>query len=304
MENIIIIGAGPAGISAALYAARGNMNPLVINNGIGALKNAEKIENYYGLPYPVSGEELYQNGIEQAKKLGVRILDAQVLGLGGFDTFEVKTTEGNFETVSVILATGSKRKSPEIPGLKALEGRGVSYCAVCDAFFYRGKTVAVLGNTDFALHEAEELRQSASSVTIFTNGKEPAFSRTPEMDVNTMEIQSIEGDEKVSGIRVQAEITTQSTDSSEAFYPMDGVFVALGTAGSAEMARQMGAMLTEKGNVQVNEKMETTIPGIFAAGDCTGGLLQIAKAVGDGAQAGISAISYVRRKNREEAMDS
>lgn len=304
MENIIIIGAGPAGISAALYAARGNMNPLVINNGIGALKNAEKIENYYGLPYPVSGEELYQNGIEQAKKLGVRILDAQVLGLGGFDTFEVKTTEGNFETVSVILATGSKRKSPEIPGLKDLEGRGVSYCAVCDAFFYRGKTVAVLGNTDFALHEAEELRQSASSVTIFTNGKEPAFSRTPEMDVNTMEIQSIEGDEKVSGIRVQAEITTQSTDSSEAFYPMDGVFVALGTAGSAEMARQMGAMLTEKGNVQVNEKMETTIPGIFAAGDCTGGLLQIAKAVGDGAQAGISAISYVRRKNREEAMDS
>lgn len=157
MEKIIIIGAGPAGISAALYAARANMDPLVINNGIGALEKAEKIENYYGMEHPVSGKELFETGLAQAKALGVRILEVQVLGIGGFDTFTVKTTAGDFDTISVILATGSKRKAPAIPGIKEFEGRGVSYCAVCDAFFYRGKDVAVLGNSDFALHEAEEL---------------------------------------------------------------------------------------------------------------------------------------------------
>ena len=94
MENIIIIGAGPAGISAALYAARGNMNPLIINTGIGSLEKAEKIENYYGLEQPLSGRELFERGLAQARALGVRILDAQVVGMGGFDTFEVKTTAG------------------------------------------------------------------------------------------------------------------------------------------------------------------------------------------------------------------
>ena len=103
MEKIIIIGAGPAGISAALYAARANMDPLVINNGIGALEKAEKIENYYGMEHPVSGKELFETGLAQAKALGVRILEVQVLGIGGFDTFTVKTTAGDFDTISVIL---------------------------------------------------------------------------------------------------------------------------------------------------------------------------------------------------------
>ncbi|WP_455503688.1 NAD(P)/FAD-dependent oxidoreductase [Blautia sp.] len=317
MEKVIIIGAGPAGISAALYAARANMDPLVINNGIGALEKAEKIENYYGMEHPVSGKELFETGIAQAKALGVRILEAQVLGIGGFDTFQVKTTAGDFDTISVILATGSKRKAPAIPGIKEFEGNGVSYCAVCDAFFYRGKDVAVLGNSDFALHEAEELAPMAGSVTIYTDGKEPEFSKEVSFPVNTMKIQSVEGDMAVSGLRLvkgeagensaaasvnPSELNIQESQKAggeqEIFAPADGVFVALGTAGSAEMARQMGAALTEKGNIKVNEKMESTIPGLFAAGDCTGGLLQVAKAVYDGAQAGLSANQYVRNKKK------
>ena len=293
MENIIIIGAGPAGISAALYAARGNMNPLIINTGIGSLEKAEKIENYYGLEQPLSGRELFERGLAQARALGVRILDAQVVGMGGFDTFEVKTTAGDFEARSVILATGSRRASARIPGVKEFEGKGVSYCAVCDAFFYRGKEVAVLGNSDFALHEAEELSNTAGSVTIYTDGQEPNFSREPSMEVNTMKIQAIEGDGKVSGLRLGGELKATDIESG-AFKGAEGVFVALGTAGSGELARQIGAELTEKGNIQVNSSMETTVPGLFAAGDCTGGLLQIAKAVYEGAQAGISAGKYVR----------
>ena len=305
MEKVIIIGAGPAGISAALYAVRGNLDPLVINNGIGALEKAEKIENYYGLDHPLSGQELYDTGIAQAKALGVRILDAQVLGVGGFDTFTVKTTEGEFETQSLILATGSKRAAPKIPGVKEFEGRGVSYCAICDAFFYRGKDVAVLGNGDFAMHEARELSNTASTVTIYTNGEEPEFIPEGNISVNTMKIQSVEGDDLVSGIRLAADVQAQeikpeadTQDSSDTFCRADGVFIAMGTAGSTEIARQMGAELTEKGNIKVDENMETTIPGLYAAGDCTGGLLQVAKAVYEGAQAGINAGKYVRSLNK------
>lgn len=297
MENIVIIGAGPAGISAALYAARGNMNPLVINNGIGALEKAEKIENYYGLEQPLSGKELYERGISQAEALGVRILDAEVLGISGFDTFTVKTTAGDFDTVSVILATGGKRSAPKIPGLKEFEGRGVSYCAVCDAFFYRGKEVAVVGNGEFALHEAEELRNVTQDVTIYTDGKEPEFSREHPIAVNTMKIQAIEGDDKVSGLLMQSDIAAQDAEAPEnSFYPADGVFVTLGTAGSTEIARQMGAEITDKGNIKTDEEMATTIPGLFAAGDCTGGLLQVSKAVYEGSMAAISAGKYVRHK--------
>lgn len=297
MENIVIIGAGPAGISAALYAARGNMDPLVINNGIGALEKAEKIENYYGLEQPLSGKELYERGISQAEALGVRILDAEVLGISGFDTFTVKTTAGDFDTVSVILATGGKRSAPKIPGLKEFEGRGVSYCAVCDAFFYRGKEVAVVGNGDFALHEAEELRNVTQDVTIYTDGKEPEFSREHPIEVNTMKIQAIEGDDKVSGLLMQSDTAAQDAEAPEnSFYPADGVFVALGTAGSTEIARQMGAEITDKGNIKTDEEMATTIPGLFAAGDCTGGLLQVSKAVYEGSMAAISAGKYVRHK--------
>lgn len=297
MENIVIIGAGPAGISAALYAARGNLNPLVINNGIGALEKAEKIENYYGLEQPLSGKELYERGLEQAKALGVRIINAEVLGIGGFDTFTVKTTGGDFDTVSVILATGGKRTAPKIPGLKEFEGKGVSYCAVCDAFFYRGKAVAVVGNGDFALHEAEELRNVTQDVTIYTDGKKPEFSREHPIEVNTMKIQAIEGDDKVSGLLMQKDISAQGEEcSGKSFYPADGVFVALGTAGSTEIARQMGAEITDRGNIRTDKEMATTIPGLFAAGDCTGGLLQVSKAVYEGSMAAISAGKYVRSR--------
>ncbi len=287
MEKIIIVGAGPAGISAALYAARGNMDPLVIHHGSSSLEKAEKIENFYGLERPLSGKELYERGISQAKALGVRIMDAQVLGVGGLDTFQVRTTAGTLEGESVILSTGGKRGAPAIPGLHQLEGRGVSYCAVCDAFFYRGKQVAVLGSGDFALHEAGELVNLCSKVTICTNGKEPEFSTSHDFPVDTREIEAILGDSQVSGIRFKDGETLEAS----------GVFVALGVAGSSEIARQMGAELTEKGQIKTDGKMATTIPGLFAAGDCTGGLLQVSAAVYEGSQAGLSAIAYVRRRH-------
>lgn len=289
MEKIVIIGAGPAGISAALYAARGNMDPLVINQGIGALEKAELIENYYGLEKPLSGKELFERGIDQAKALGIRFVEAQMLGVRGFAPFEVVTTAGSFETESIIFATGNKRLRPAISGIREMEGKGVSYCAICDAFFYRGKDVAVLGNGDYALHEARELANVVNKVTIFTDGKEPEFAQQDDIPVNTAKIQAVEGDDLVNGIRL----------AGDERIPVSGVFVAVGTAGSADMARQMGAALNDKGNIRVDEAMATNIPGVYAAGDCTGGLLQVAKAVHEGAQAGLSASAFVREKAKK-----
>ena len=165
--------------------------------------------------------------------------------------------------------------------------------------------MAVLGNGDFAMHEARELSNTASTVTIYTNGEEPEFTPEGNISVNTMKIQSVEGNDLVSGIRLAPDVQAQeikpeadTQDSPDTFCRADGVFIAMGTAGSAEIARQMGAELTEKGNIKVDENMETTIPGLYAAGDCTGGLLQVAKAVYEGAQAGINAGKYVRSLNK------
>ena len=293
----MIVGAGPAGISAALYAVRDNMKPIIINDEASALNKAEKIENYYGLETSISGPELYERGLLQAKSLGVEIVEGQVLGINGYDTFTVQTTVGDYDTLSVVLATGSKRTTPNIAGIKKLEGKGVSYCAICDAFFYRNKTVAVIGNSDFALHEAEILSHAASSVTIYTDGKHPDFSRDHSFKVITDKIQSIEGEAGVTGIKLCHDNTVASGD--EKLYLVDGVFVALGSAGSTAIARQMGAELTDRGNIKINAEMESTIPGIFAAGDCTGGLLQVSKAAYEGAVAGLSAVKYVRNKMKQ-----
>ncbi len=287
MEQVIIMGAGPAGISAALYVRRSGMEPLVLDNGIGALEKAERIENFYGLERPLSGPELYERGLAQARALDIRILQAQVLEIGGFDSFEVVTTQGSFDTSSVILACGNKRLAPKIKGLSELEGKGVSYCAVCDAFFYRQKTVAVLGNGEFALHEAEYLSHTAARTMILTDGQETVSDIPEGIEVLKGKVEEILGTDRVTGVKLR-----DGDDAAEV--PVDGLFVATGTAGSASIARQMGAELTDKGNIKVDETMQTTIPGLFAAGDCTGGLLQVAKAVYEGAQAGLSAVRYVR----------
>ena len=155
MPKIVIIGSGPAGISAALYAVRAGVDTTVLTKGPGALDRAEKIENYYGFAEPVSGAELERRSIENAKRLGVRFVTAEAVGLTYTDKLTVETVDKNYPADAVILATGASRAVPRIPGLAGLEGHGVSYCAACDAFFYRGKDVAVLGSGEYALHEVQ-----------------------------------------------------------------------------------------------------------------------------------------------------
>lgn len=170
--DITIIGSGPAGLSAALYVKRAGLTCTVIGKDGGALEKAEKIENYFGTG-AISGAELVKRGVEQAKELGADIFREEVFSLGWNGDYTVSCSEDNFVSPAVIIATGSARKSVNIPGIKEFEGKGVSYCAVCDAFFYRGKDVAVLGNGAYALHEIGDLSGVAESVTLLTNGVEP-----------------------------------------------------------------------------------------------------------------------------------
>ena len=170
MSNIVIVGSGPAGVSAALYAVRAGVQTTVLTKGSGALARAEKIENYYGFAQPVSGPELERRSIENARRLGVQFVQTEAVGLTWTDRLTVETLAGAYPADAVILATGASRAVPRIPGLTGLEGHGVSWCAACDAFFYRGKDVAVLGSGEYALHEVQALLPVVKSVTLLTNG--------------------------------------------------------------------------------------------------------------------------------------
>lgn len=286
MEKIydaIVIGAGPAGISAALYLKRARLDVAVVFKGMGALEKAELIENYYGLAEPVPGPELFQNGLDQASALGIPLIIDEVLRLSWDAQFNIEAKSGSYAARAVVIATGSARKTLPIPGLADFEGKGVSYCAVCDAFFYKDKDVAVLGSGEFAHHEANELAATAKSVTILTNGKRPQFSNEAGYNIIDTEIDSLRGEDTLASVVLK--------DSRE--IAVSGLFVALGVAGAAEFARAAGAAV-DAGVITVDDRMQTTIPGLFAAGDCVGGLLQASAAVGEGAIAAMGAIEFVR----------
>lgn len=189
------------------------------------------------------------------------------------------TVNSCYQAKSVILATGTNRVTPNIKGIREFEGKGVSYCAICDAFFYKGKDVAVLGNGNYALHEMEQLKPVVKSVTIITNGEQITENRSIDVKVNDKKIREFRGENKIEEIQFEDE-TKQ---------PINGVFVAVGTASSNDLARKIGARI-ENNNIVVNENMETTVPGLFACGDCTGGLLQISKAVYEGEKAGLEVL--------------
>ena len=284
MPNIVIIGSGPAGVSAALYAARAGVKTTILTKGPGALDRAELIQNYYGFAEPISGAELERRGIEGAKALGVQFVTTEAVGLTYMDKLTVETLAGDFPADAVILATGASRAAPHIPGLAGLEGHGVSYCATCDAFFYRGKDVAVLGSGEYALHEVQALLPVVKSVTLLTNGSPLTASFPPEVTVCPEMVNAIPGEERVSGVELSGGKTVA----------LSGVFVALGVAGSTALARKLGAEV-DGNRILVDEHMQTTLPGLYAAGDCTGGLLQVAKAVYEGALAGTEAAKALRK---------
>ena len=158
MYDVIIIGAGPAGITAGLYTKRANLNTAIIYKDESSLEKAELIENYYGFENGVSGKELYEKGIEQAKNLNIDVKNEEVVNIQISNMgFDIITDKEQYSSKTLIFATGNKKNTPKIKGIKELEGKGISYCAICDGFFYRNKNIAVLGSGKYAISETNEL---------------------------------------------------------------------------------------------------------------------------------------------------
>ena len=302
MYDVIIIGAGPAGITAGLYTQRGNLKTLIIHNGKTSLENANKIENYYGFENGITGKELYFQGIRQAQNIGIDVKNEEVIKIEMIEkSFKVKTTKNEYISKTIIIAMGTKKKTLQIDGVKKFEGRGISYCAICDGFFYRNKDVAVIGNGDYAISEVNDLLPVVNKITILTNGKTAPDIRSEKVEINNRTIKEIFGHEKVEKIEKRMkqygfntlEEMIQTIDQQK---PIDigmFVFIAQGTADSTDIAKKIGLVL-ENNKIKVNENMETNIKGIYACGDCIGGILQISKAVNDGMKTGLNVIKFLK----------
>ncbi len=291
LVDVIIIGKGPSGISAALYTQRANLETIVIGREGSSLEKAEKIENYYGFEEAISGEKLLRNGENQAQRLGVQILEEEVAAIAKFykeKYFKVSSIEGEYYSRAVLIATGQPNKKIDMEGLKEFEGRGVSYCTTCDGFFYKNMTIGILGNSAYAIHEAMELEAYTRDITLFTNGAEldvtgELADKAGEYKINTRPILKLTGDEYLQEIHFKDGYSQK----------LDGLFVAYGTASSVDFAKKLGVEV-ENNAIVVDLKQSTNIEGVYAAGDCTGGFKQIATAVGQGAVAGKNMIEFVR----------
>lgn len=292
MHDIIIIGGGPAGISASLYTVRAGLDTLIIAKDKGNLAKAHKIQNYYGMGPEATGSDIIENGIEQAKQLGVGFIEDEVVGLEGFDDITVKGLLGEYKCRGLILAMGSPGNKLPFKNLIAFEGKGISYCASCDGFFYRDKKIALIGYNEFMAHEAMEIREISSDTTVLTNGI--------SLDINENDMHMINGlkidDEKIKGFYGGEYLEGIEFDSGRK-ENYDGVFIAYGRATGADMALKTG-LIMDNGYITVDNKQRTNLPNIFAAGDCTGGFKQISVAVGEGAIAGKSAIEHIRGKKQ------
>lgn len=213
------------------------MKTLILYQEESALEKTKQIENYYGFAEGISGKQLYETGINQAKNVGVEVKKEEVTNIGFQEKeFKVATSKNEYVTRTVVLATGNKKNKPPIKGIEDFEGRGVSYCAVCDGFFYRNRNVSVLGSGNYAVSETNELINIAENITILTNGEKKPEFRADNVSIDTREIKAIHGEKKVEEIEFK--------DGSKV--KTDGIFVAQGVAGSMEFAKKLGIMTRKR----------------------------------------------------------
>lgn len=289
--DILIIGQGPAGLSAAIYAGRAGMRTLVL--GCDPKVAADYIiDNYFGFPESITGKELIARGISQAERFGVDMRCERVMGVHAAEEgYVVRTEAAEIATAALILATGVSRVRPGIANIADYEGKGVSYCVSCDGFFYRDKTVAVLGEGIFAANQALELLQYTPHVTIYTQGK--ALDMTPAFTSMLDEAGIAISEDKIVSLEGKGELAAV-VFSDQKKVPMDGLYIAMGHASALDFAYSLG--LVRNGEfIEVDGRQQTNLAGVFAAGDCVGRFLQISVAVGEGALAARAAISHAKK---------
>lgn len=299
-EELIILGAGPAGLSAALYAARGEMNPLVLTGmelgGQASLTNT--IENYPGFLEGVGGSELGELLQKHAEKFGARMEFDTVTSVDfSVRPFKIHTYSKEFLAKAVILATGASPVHLNIPGEELLTGKGVSYCATCDGWFFKGKEVAVVGGGDSALEEALFLTRYATKVTVIHRRDEFRAGAILQTRLHNNEkiatimdtvAEQVLGEEKVTGLKLRNVKTGQVSD-----FACEGAFTFIGHSPNTELYKGQLDM-DERGYLKIDMTMQTSVPGVFAAGEAADSTYkQVVTSAGMGAAAAIQAIHFL-----------
>jgi thioredoxin reductase (NADPH) len=303
LYDVIIIGSGPAGLTAGIYTSRNKLSTLLFEKGLigGNINEAEKVDNYPGYPKGIGGMELTSLMHEQALLYGTEVINDDVTGIKIEDKVKtVQTSQGDFSAKALIIAGGSERQKLNAPGEKEYTGRGVSYCATCDAPFFRDKIVAIVGGGNAALYEALHISKFASKVYIIHRRdqlratpvvQDKVFSE-PKIEFiwNTV-VTEVLGETFVNKLKL-SDVKT----GKESFLELDGVFVAIGLVPNTSYLKGVVDM-DEKGSIIVSGKMETSVPGIYAAGDIrVNSIRQVIAAAGDGAVAAVSAANFIENQ--------
>jgi thioredoxin reductase (NADPH) len=308
-EKVVIIGSGPAGLTAALYTARANLSPLVITgNEIGGqVSITYEVENYPGFPEGLSGAELVERFQKQAERFGARMLQDQVVAVdfSHGSPFRIDTQGQSYLAETVIVTTGASARRLGVPGEEAFIGRGVSYCATCDGFFFRGKDVVVVGGGDSALEEGLFLTRFANSVRIIH--RRDALRAGQLLQERTLQndkisfiwdtvIDEITGTNSVEAVTLR-NVKTGQTE----LLKTDGVFIFIGHNPNNDLF-QGQVKMDDKGYIVTDAAMQTSVPGVFAAGEIQDLIYrQVASSVGQGCSAGMSAIRWLEQKEAETA---
>ncbi len=290
--DVLIIGAGPAGLQAAIHSSRSKSKTIVIGKTkLSSLKWAH-IENYCCMDKTPQGPDFLDSGVKQAKSFGAEIIEEEILKIEGVDAeFKVYTDAGKeIISKSLILATGIKRNKLGVKGEKQYLGKGVSYCVDCDANFFKGMIVAVVGDGSAAASGALLLTAYAQKVYLISenleiDGRLSSQIEASEIQLVKSKIKEIQGNEKVERIVL----------SDESLINISGIFIELGQKGAIELASILGVILNDQGYIMTNKEQETNIPGLYAAGDVCGPPFQVPKAVGEGCVAGLNAAKYARK---------
>lgn len=294
--DVVILGTGPAGLQAAIHAARKKVSVLVLGKETKSSLFHAHVENFCCL-FNITGESMLATGRQQAVNFGAELMDEDVLKIVSSDNdFKISTESGGLiQTAALIIATGTSRNRLGVAGEKKLLGRGVSYCVDCDANFFKGEDVAVVGDASAAVDGALSLLDYARSVHLISEKLDVAEALKAELRASAVrvyegqKVREISGGEGADGV-----ILADGTQID-----VSGVFIELGAKGVMELASHLGIQLDDEMKyIDTNKKMETNIPGIFAAGDICGPPWQMAKAVGEGCVAGIGAATYAKKKRK------
>ena len=298
MHDVIIVGAGPAGLTAAMYCSRGGKKTLILGNVYGSQQSMGGLyENYPGFPDGIQGIELSEKMLAQAQKFGAENSNracGEDSAFAGF--FPAKTENWQYEAKAIILATGASHRLLGVPGEKEFATRGVSYCVHCDGALFRNKAVAVVGYGNGAARAVLYLSNICNKVHLLSPRESlvaesiylDRIKKLPNYAANFgAEITEILGQETVKSVEFRVGNTPRSLK-------VDGVFVEMGMKPNTDLAEALGLEMTKGGYVKANRlNQETSVPGVYAAGDLTGGRMQVATAVGQGASAAISALQYL-----------